>query len=196
MALNFPGPYEVRLFYTMNVLIHEQRLNVRMEGTPVPGDGFDGMNSLRRDDTPELLSDKVDDWVALLRPLAIPTGNTINYAELWKYTPLSFEASYISTYDINLAFTGGGNEQKAGQAIYVFRTTEGGIMKINLMEGNRALGNPLTYAGCSADEQALIDAVVGGTVPWLARDTSYPIAFKNLYPGQNEAVFKKRFNRG
>jgi hypothetical protein len=196
MAENFPGPYEVRLFYTVNVLAHEQRLNVRMDGDPVPGDGFDGMSSLRRDDTPFLLSDEVDDWITLLQPLFSAAVTTFDYAELWKYVPNSYEATYVATYDISLPGTSGTGSFSAGQCIYVMRTAEGGIMKVSLLEAIRSQGNPLPYATLTAGEKALVDAVVGGTVPWLARDTSYPIAFKAMFPGQNEAVFKKRFNRG
>jgi hypothetical protein len=192
---NYPGPYEVRLNYTVSassvVLSHQQRLNVRISGTPTPGEIFPNIDALRRDDTPVALDEEVDDWVALLQPLFSNLTTFVN-AELWKYEALSFESSFVGVYTIGLAGTSG-TAQPAGQAIMTFRTNEGGIMKISLMECNIAPAVSVTYPNLSVAGKALADAVQFGTSPWLARDTSYPFAFIALHPGQNEVLFKKRF---
>lgn len=198
MALNYPGPYEVRIHYTVTtgiaIMTHVQRLNVRVEGTPDPGEDMANINFLRRDDLPYAADSEIDAWVALIRPRwAVHASNNITHAELWKYEPNSFDASFISTYDINLAANGAGTTLIAGQEIYTFRTSEGGIMKLSFMQTVQAQGGPQVYSALNAGQKAIVDAVRFGSSPWLARDTSYPFAFIRMFPGSNEALFKKVF---
>lgn len=194
MAINYPGPYEVRIYYTVNTLVHSQRLNCRLASAPSPGDAFDDIDVLRRDDSPFSLKDEVDDWVALMLPLfSTAAPSTIDYAELWAYEAESFDASFVSTYPIALTGTSGSSYQPASQYIITFRTEEGGIMKLSFMETIVVPGIRDTLPLASVAGDAIADAIVAGTVPWLARDTSYPFACIAAYPGQSEAVFKKRF---
>lgn len=193
MAINYPGPFEVRLFYTVNTLQHEQRLNLALSSPPSPGDLFSAITAVYGDTTTDTLDNAVDDWVGIMRPLINSAGGTFDFAELWEYEPESFEANFVSSYSIGLAATGGGSVVTAGQMIFVFRTREGGIMKINVLEGNRATGVPLTFGGLSPNEQLLVTAITSGATPWMGRDTSYPFSFSRAFPGQNEAIFKKRF---
>ena len=200
MTINYPGPYEVRIIYTTSVssvpLVHTQHLNVRLESDPVPGTPFSGINALRRDDSPFDLAGEVDDWVNLFKVIiSSGGGNTIDYAELWKYEEESFDASFVSTYPINVAGTSGGGVVTAGQVVVTFRTMEGGIMKLNFMESIITAGARDTLPFANAGLDAIADAVVAGTVPWLGRDTSYPFACIAMYPGQNEKLFKIRYGR-
>lgn len=196
MALNYPGPYEVRIQYIVSVsgvsLSHEQRLNVDLV-TPVPvAEPFTTIVANERDGGTNSLEAWVDTWVAALQP-HFHTSATISLAELWKYEPFSFEASYVSTYDISLAGTSGAAPVPAGQAIWAFRTVEGGIMKINLMECSIQSGVSRAYVAMSAIEKAIVDLIVGGNNCWLGRDTSYPFAVTQLHPGANEALYRKRY---
>jgi hypothetical protein len=193
MAINYPGPYEVRIFYTVTSFVHVQKLNVRLETDPTPGDDFSTINALRRDDAPYALDSEVDDWVVLMKAIYNTVSTTIDYAELWKYTPGTFDASFVSTYPIAVAGTSGTTTNAAGQYIITFRTTEGGIMKLSFMESIMALAARDTLPLGNAGADAIADAVVAGTSPWLARDTSYPFSCIAAYAGQNEALFKKRY---
>lgn len=199
MAVNFPGPYEVRIFYTTNPtslgpLTHQMRLNLRIDGTPAPGTPFTSIDALRRDDSPFPLDGEIDDWVTAISPLWVNSpANTIDYAELWKYEPESFDASYISTYSIAHTCTGATACTPAGQAMITFRTSGGGVLKINFLECEIGLGVKDALPFSNADADAVADAVVAGTFPWLGRDGTYPFACIALWPGQNEALFKRRF---
>lgn len=199
MTLNFPGPYEIRLFYTVPIsgftaLQHQARYNLRVDGTPDPGTPFSGIDALRRDDSPFPLDSEVDDWVDLIKGMYSSTGlSTIDFAELWKYTPGTFEAQFVSTYPIAVTGTTAGTTANSGQVIVTFRTAGGGIMKISLLETVISSAGPdtLPFANAALDDMA--DQIVAGTVPWMARDNTYPFACIAAYAGQNEAVFKKRF---
>ena len=198
MATNFPGPYEIRLYYTTIVaavaIQHSARYNLRLATDPDPGTAFADIDALRRDDSPFALDGEIDDWVTLMQGIYNnSTGvSSIDYAELWGYEPESFDAHFISTYPINVAGSVATSITAYGQAIVTFRTTLGGIMKLNFMECVIGIGGIDTLPFSNANLDTLADAVVAGTVPWMARDNGYPFACIALYPGQSEALFKRR----
>ena len=200
MAINFPGPYEVRIYYSVSysvggVLTHSQRLNVRLDADPTPGTAFADINALRRDESPFDLAGEVDDWVLLMKALYSNAGVTIDYAELWKYEDQSYDASFVSTYPIAVAGTNGQATIGAAQSIVTFRTMNGGIMKLSFMESVVAEGSKDTLPFSSAQLDAIADAVVAGTVPWYGKDNSYPFACIAAFNGKNEALFKRRFRQ-
>lgn len=196
MATNFPGPYELRLNYTSsvggNVLTHQMRQNIQVLGDPESGADFDTLEVVNRDTSVQLADDLVDAWVAILRPLLNSTTNSITTAEIWRYVAESFEATFISAYDVNLAGSSGTAITGAAQAIWTFRTAEGGIMKISLMESIIGPGATLLYAAQTAAQKALVDYVLDTDSPFIARDTSFPVAHIALHPGQSEVLFKRR----
>lgn len=204
MATNFPGPYELRFQYSSQnvspggVQDHEMRLNVDLNGDPAAGLDFDQYQVVDKLGAFVDLDVVVDDWLAAILPL-FNTGCSFSVVELWKYpTAQSFDATYWATYTPSpAAGTSGGTSNTAGQAMWTFRTQEGGILKINLMESVISTAQKRLYSAQSAAEKAVNDYVVGGGATYaavfLARDTSYPVAGIALYPGQNEALFKKRY---
>jgi len=207
MAINYPGPYEIRVEYLPTIggvqnIPHVARLNVDLEGTPAQGSTFANMNfndinGATGVDLATLVEDYLAEFNALIR-----TDCDIVSVDLWKYpTAQSFDAVFWSTYvpTANVG-TAAGTAVSSGQEIFVFRTQEGGIMKINVMEGVNAAGSPVAYAGLTANQKDLVDFILDGdgatySAPFLARDTSYPFAFIKDYPGQNEALWKKRNGR-
>jgi len=117
---------------------------------------------------------------------------TFDYCELWKYVPESFDASFVSTYDIGVEGATAAATVSSQQTIVTFRSTLGGIMKLSFMETviTTVARDTLPFDNATLDSVA--DAVVAGTVPWMARDGGYPFACIAAYPGQNEALFKRR----
>jgi len=198
--LNYPGPQQIRLFYTttptgLPSFIHEARYNIQVSaGSVVPGTLFSALTVALRGGGSIALDTYINNWVNLLKVMmSSNANNTIDYAELWQYEPESFNGSFVSAYSINVAGTTALAALPAVQNMLTFRTIEGGIMKINLLEswsgGSDRDTAPLTQAGL----QAIADFVIGATNGWLGADTSYPFAFKALFPGQNEALWRKRY---
>lgn len=192
MTINYPGPYELRIYYTNAPLVHSMRLNVSCSPDPTPGDLFSAINALQRNTNVIAMSTLTDNWITLIKPL-FHTGIVFNYAELWKYTAGTFEAEFISTYDINVQGTSATSPVPAGQQILSFRTIEGGVLKMNFMEASRASGLPVSYPSLTTQEKAVVDAVLAVSNAWKGRDTSFPFAFIRCYPGTNEALFKRRY---
>lgn len=197
MAINYPGPYEIRMFYTCSVtglnLNHEARYNLRLETDPDPGDDFSVINALERSGTPVGLDTYMELWVDLFLGMYPSTAAVISHCELWRYTAGTFESEFVSTYDIAEAGVGGGNLQPAGQYIMTFRTIEGGIMKLNFLETTQVNAATDTPPFAFAPAEAIRQHVISVDNVWLGRDTSYPFASIAAFPGANEAIFKKRF---
>lgn len=192
MAINFPGPWTFKLFYETG-LSHVLQLNTEVIGDPIPGTPFDEIEIRDQMVAGPMADEVIDDLVALLRPLYSTTSNFIR-CELWKNIPESFEMDFWSVYDISLAGTGVGSFVAAGQTIFTFRTYEGGVMKVNLMEslitpGVSQRGASLTPTAATAFKNHFIS----GANRYLARDTSWPFAFMGMHPGQSEVLFKKRY---
>lgn len=196
MATNFPGPYELRIYYTVTIntvpLIHVQRLNLSIAEPADPGDIFDNYTVNLRGGTTDTLNDVTDAWVTIIRGFW-SSAATIDYAELWRYTPGTFISEYVASYPIALAGNGAAAPVNSGQVLMTFRTLEGGVMKLSFGETGIAQAIPRAYAGMTTVEKAVVDHLIAPNAPFLARDTSYPIASIKSFPGQNEKTFKQRY---
>lgn len=195
MALNYPGPFEVRLFYQTNetpaaIAAHVLRLSLNMSIEGAPGDPFsDWIPFQKNGSAVSSLDTHVDALVALLQPF-FNTATDIVQAELWEYAPLSFDAVYRSSYDITLAGTSGGATQVASQGVVTLRTVNGGIMKVDLRGIISTPGPTQTFPTGTTIVQNLVNYLVGGTNIWWGRDNSYPLVPLRWMPGQNEHAWR------
>jgi hypothetical protein len=196
--LNYPGPYQLRLYYTCDPggdgpLDHVLALNLALAGTPEPGTAFADINVIARVVADHPLSTVTDELVAYLRELASLADSTFTHAELWVYEALSFNADFVSTYNINLAGIVVQDGEASAQDIYVFRTWEGNLMKMYTQEFCSTPGPSITYPNLAQVTQDLVDFFIDDNHSFfLARDTSYPLAFLKLHPGSSESIFKAR----
>ena len=137
-----------------------------------------------------------DAFAAVLRPLISGADGVINYAELWAFTDLTFEASYISSYAIAAPGSHAGAGVTASELIFTFRTLEGGYMRVVLMETPFDPGPSLNYTDMGVAAAALCDYITTpATNHFLGRDTSSPFIVNKQCPGQNETLFKKRYRQ-
>lgn len=197
MALNFPGPYQLRFFYTTTVssvvLEHTQALNINLSPAPSPGDAFDTIQPVFPiSPTATDLADLVDQYVTDWKAAYSSGGSTMVRCELWEYEPSSFDASFVSAYTINVAGTSGSGTQSASQSIVTMRTNQGGIFKFVLMESVIVPGvtDPGTISNAALE--AIIAKIESGEYPFIGRDGGWPFARIQHYPGQSEKIFKLR----
>jgi hypothetical protein len=199
MAINYPGPYELRFFYSTDVTPggsrdHVMRLNLNLQSDPTPGAAFSTINAINAASSTNALDDVAGEMEALLAPLYSAADSTFDRWELWKYETDTFNAQYISALDAVTSPSGGSDANPAGQVIFTFRTSEGGVMKVVLMEPINTPGQSLGYASLASVNTDFIDYFLDSANGWfIGRDTSYPIVFLKFHPGQNEAIFKARY---
>lgn len=191
MALNYPGPYQLRLFYAVKARNHVLQLNFQTSLSVAANDPFTTIFPDNRNGS------NATSLMAHLTTLHLAIDDFYNTtdadfyrAEVWQFTPGTFDAQFVTSQALALTGANAAATQDASQVIWTFRTQEGGIMKVSLMDTNQAQGasqfGPFTGAFL-----ALQNALMGDTLPWLGRDTSYPISIVGYHPGQNEALFKK-----
>lgn len=199
MTIHYPGPFGLRLFYSTVVssvaIQHKAEYNIVLTDTnPTPGTIFNDLDVVRRDAASVPLETAVEAWAALLKPIFNSgAGNAIDYAELWKYEPMSYDASFISAYDIGEAGTSATAVVVAAQDVWVWRTALGGTMKFSFMETIFSPGIKDTVPLANAAAIAIYDFVMSGANWFQGRDGSQPFALIARYPGTNEALFKRRY---
>lgn len=199
MALNYPGPYQLRVFYTCTVagtgtIQHSLRLNCDLDGTPGVGDPFSGITCKQRVGAGDTLDNVVDGLINVIEDVYNDANADFDYAELWKYEALSFDASYVSTYAIGTPGVDVGPVIPAGQSIFTFRTLGGGQFNLHLMESIIYMAPPTEYADLGVDETAIADYFTADAHSFFwGRDNTYPSICLRRNPGQNEALFRKRY---
>lgn len=199
MALNYPGPYELRFKYSVTagslLLNHQHRVNVILSSDPPAGTPFSSINCIPADLVPFQLDTAVDAYVVELAKHYNNAYALINNVELWKYTPGSFEASFVSVYDIGVLGSSASAVNACQESRFTFRTAEGGTLMVVLAETVFSdKSAPIGYATLNAQEKALVDFILGASTGFhIGRDTSRPVSFNQLFRGTNEATFKRRF---
>lgn len=193
MAINYPGPYEVRIFYHTNeaaaIADHVLRLSCNMNVVASPGDPFSSWSATKRDGTGVVLSTAVDALIVLVKPFFHSSTDFI-YAELWEYTPSSFDAIFRSSYTIGVSGTSASVTVSAAQTVVSFRTATGGIFKVDMRGtiSNPAIGISFPTAITIVDNLAA--HLVGASSPWIGRDNGYPLSPIRYLPGQNERAWR------
>jgi hypothetical protein len=199
MAINFPGPQQLRIYYTVDAeslgpVQHVMNLNFEASETPPPGTEFADIDVPGRIVAIHPLSTLVSELGVLLKALLSADDATLDHAECWNFEPGTFDATYVSSLTIGIAGTSIVSAVAAAQITYTFRTQEGGIMKLSVMEGSQAHDAPFAYADMNAANQDWVDYFTDDASSFfLARDTSWPLAFLKMFPGQNETLFRKRY---
>ena len=201
MAINYPGPYELRFFYSVDatpgdVLQHQFRFSCELDGDPDPGAVFSTIDIVLSGGSTAALHTTCLAVINVVEDLYNSTDATFDYVELWKYEEGTFNAEYVSSYDIGTAGTSASATVACSESIFTFRTTEGGIWKLVLLDNVGTPNVPAAYADLNAVNQAIVDYFKHATTsPARGRDGGSPFAFLKLFPGQSEALFKQRFGR-
>jgi len=201
MAVNYPGPYEVRIFYTVDTspggpLVHQYRYSVELDGDPAPGDLFNTIQVYLSGGSTIGLHTSTLAVVNVIEDMLSSADATIDYAELWRYTTGSFEATYVSSYSIGLPGTSAGTTWPGLSLINTFRTTNGGLMKTVLLDVTGVPNVPTPYGDLTGALLAWADHVIDDTLsPYVARDGGRPFVCLRSFSGENEKIFKIRYNR-
>lgn len=189
MAVNFPGPFEIEMTYTVGTLQHTQRINCDVQGSVSPGDPLSGITLETRDSVGLAVLTAVDEWADLIAA-RLNTGDTVDGFNFWEYAVGTFDRTFINAGTIAKAGTQAGASVESHQMTMTFRTLEGNSMKIIILESVETSKDRIPYASLGATTKAIMDYVAASDTWLLARDTSYPIASLNGVGGENEAVFK------
>lgn len=199
MTKNFTGPYQLRVFYNVGpgaepLLNHQANFNIDCDPAPAPGDAFGVIKVKRRVGITVNLDTVTNALVNVMEDLLSAADAVISHAELWVYTPLTEDASYISTYDISQVGIHASAGHPGSYSTFSFRSVEGGIMYVTLLEVPDPGQARQTYTNLSVEEKAFVDFITDdSTSYWLAKDTSYPHVFLRHSPGLHRGVIDRRY---
>lgn len=196
MAQNFPGPYELRIFYNATfasiTYSHVARLSLDIASPPDVGEDFLTIIPIHRDGSVLKDLDEVkDDLITVLQPLFHTSTNFVN-AELWKYETDTFDSSFVSVSTIGLVGTSSTATAADAQTIWTLRTTNGGIGKLDLRHTIAAQGVYLDYPTGSAIVDDVFDYLSAADSVFIARDDGWLAAPFKYLPGVNERMTRRR----
>ncbi len=197
MALNFPGPFEIRQFYTVTVggdaLEHVLRLSVDLTTPIAPGEDFTNIFGESPNGAVVSLATLVDRLLGVISPFYTPTSTNFGRTELWEYTPLTFDANFVSQYNSAVVPSGGTAPVDSYYSIFTFRTIEGGVMRATLLEMDVARNDQELYPTGTPKLDDVFDEIVNPDFSlYVGRDTSRPFSALRVSFGQNEAIWRKR----
>lgn len=192
---NFPGPYELRFRYITTasavVRTHEHRMSVHIVNDLTPGLAFSDYDVALRNTTNLDLQVMTDAYFDLLQEL-FNTTTDFPAVELWRYPTASFDAQFWAVYALGGVGASASASQLDGQALISFRSANGGIAFLEMMESIAVPGITQFFPTASAPVNALAAYAAGVATPFKARDNGYLIAPLHYLPGINERLTRDR----
>lgn len=195
MAENLPGPYEVE--YTMTgwtapAREHVFRVSCAVLGSPVAGTAATAIDVQKMGGGTAKLNIVANQLWEFLR-LFYPVAVTCTGYQLWKYVPGTLAKDFISAATpTNVAGSAGGTITPAAQLTQTYRSANGGILKLVILEsllpGDARITLVPSAAGTAS--QKLAAYIMSADNIALARDDSYPVAPLRDARGQNERIWR------
>jgi hypothetical protein len=194
MAINYPGPYEIRIAYVTAEPApanrHILRLSCEMSIAGDPGEEFSGWIPEQKDGSAvDTLESHLDALLAILKPM-FPATTSFNSAELWEYAPGTFDSIFRSSHSIAEVGSSGTASVDFGQLIITFRSENGGIAKIDVRGSDTPVGNRVGFPTGDTSINALAAHLIAPSSIYVARDGGYLLSALFALPGLNEAAFK------
>ncbi|HEY9664895.1 MAG TPA: hypothetical protein V6C65_41170 [Allocoleopsis sp.] len=195
MAVNLPGPYEVEYQldgWTAPIRSHLFRVNCAAIGSPVAGSLPNTIDMQKRGGGTAKLDVVANQLWEFLR-LFWNNGIVCSGYTLWKYVPGTYAKDFVAAGAVTNQAASGSAGVVAAQLTQTYRSANGGIMKIVLLETNQAGDTrvalvPNTVGTPSARLAAYLlsaDSFV------MARDDAFPVSPLRDARGQNESVWRK-----
>lgn len=193
MPENFPGPFEVELFYTANGNEHVARINCNTgSGVPVVGTNPTAIDLLLADGTNKTLQTAVQEYADLFK-VWLNTSDSVDGFDFYAYLTPGGARQYVTSGVLGISGTSGSSAVIAHQTTWTFKTQEGNTMRMVLMELVLGGNTRRPYSSISTTEQGFMDYIAADDTWIMARDTSYPVVPRNQIGGQNEALFKRTY---
>lgn len=194
MSTNRPGPYTLEIDYVIQSLSHTFSVNCDTIGVATPGMIADDVTMKTKDGTGVSLQNAADDiWGALKTQF-----NTVTLAStftLWKRNIHNADKQFVSAGGLTTPNGASGTALTlSAQLIMTWRSSNGGIIKFNLLEGvwlGRVDSVPL-LSDVGLGIGAINTYVQSPTSVVMALDRGFAVAAGKSNYGQNEKIFTRR----
>ncbi len=188
------GPYTLEIPYVNQSISHSIEFNCDVLGTPSTGDDPGDVNLRSKDGEGRPLNDSANAIWGFIRGL-LNTGTLASTYNLWKRNPDNNDKLFISggslTAPNGVAATA---STLAWYGIYTWRSGNGGILKVSVMEPWVSANSRSPLAVSVIPSVTAFNAwILGEDSVIMARDRSFPVAPMNESYGQNDKLFERRF---
>lgn len=193
---NFPGPYELEFEVNMGALIparnHKIRINCAVIGSPAPGALLSAITVQKMGGGSANAQAVADQFWSFIRQCYAATV-TCTSVTLWKYVSGTFAKDFVSAGAVALPAGAAGAVTLAHQVTLSFRSANGSVMKLVLLESNLTYETSTTLIPNAAGTQIpkLAAYILSADNVALARDDAYPVAALKNSGGQNEKIWRK-----
>jgi hypothetical protein len=198
MAENLPGPYEIE--YELQGWVsparsHVLRFFVAAVGSPAPGSLPTAVDIQKMGGATAKLNVVANQIWGFIRTIYHTSISAVGYT-LWRYVPGTLAKDFISAGALTTpAGTSGSPTTIAGQITLTFRSANGGVLKIVMLETVLGGDARITLIPNPVGIQAPLIAsyVLSADNVLLARDDAFPVAAMRDSRGQNERIWRDVF---
>jgi hypothetical protein len=195
MAINYPGPYELRLNYTTLfasvVYEHQFRHSFDCDSDPGPGSTFASYLANKRGGGNVGMVTWLASLIGAIESF-FHTSTDFVTAEIWKYTPGTFNADFQSIETVADNGTSSLATQADTQTIISFRTTAGGVAKADFRNTIFAAGPSQSFPTAIGGVNTTAALFYDNNSIVIGRDGAFVFSPVKFLPGANERAFKRR----
>ena len=191
---NYPGPYEIEFTltgWTAPAREHVFRVNVAALGSPAAGTLPTAIDIQKMGGSTAKLNVVANQIWEFLR-LFNNTSILCSGYQLWKYVPGTLGKDFIATGTVTNPACSAAGGVAAMQLTQTYRSANGGILKIVVLESNQTGDARITLVPNAAGNasQRLAAYVMSADNVFLARDDAYPVNPLRDSRGQNEKIWR------
>jgi len=191
---NLPGPYEIEFTltgWTLPAREHVLRVSVAAVGSPAVGSLPTAVDIQKMGGSTAKLNIVANQMWEFIRLFYSNTISCTGY-QLWRYVTGTLGKDFISTGTVTNPLCSGAAGVNSGQITQTYRSANGGILKIVLLESNQAgdTRTTLVPSAVGTASQRLAAYIMSADNPVLARDDAYPINPLRDSRGQNEKIWR------
>jgi hypothetical protein len=162
-------------------------LPVKYSGTPVPGVIPTLSNKGGLTGAADIV---LDDFLDLFRAM-FNTATQFGLVEMFSVPNPGDDPIFIKAFNTTLVGASASPRISYGQAVFSFRTLEGGRLKVYAMEGTLAVNQSFGPVLPVSVEKTFADYIVSDDNIVLARDTSFPEVLLSLKSKTNDVLRKR-----
>lgn len=128
-------------------------------------------------------------WATACKPL-FAAGSTLLYWELWTKAGVSGDPVFRETGDLSVVGTNGGAAVALSQVVASYRTSLGGIGKVEFLETAQAV-NVVTKPVYAGGFGTWATYILGAGSIYAGRDEGFPVSIPKIVTKTNDALRKK-----
>lgn len=193
MSEHQPGPYQLEIPYVIAGLTHYFHVNCDVIGSAPIGTAPASVTMRTKGAGATPLTTSANALWNIIRPFFASATIATTYT-LWKFTGTNQDRVFISGGDLTSpGGSDGGANVLSSEAVFTFRSGNGNIGKLQLMESVFTVSShgPIgTVIGWTTSP--IKTYLLGNSCIVLARDRSFPVAALNESFGPSRVTFNKR----